>query len=138
VGTGSNKLGIVPLAFQQLVVTIQVLFQHLTAGEVTWLKRIVSDTGAPEWTIFSLHLKRVVDGEVPKYSALETNVLYHSLNPNFPFCDCLFKDEENLFMCIQISVERDGKRKVEESKFHRLGLGRVDERSLRRRDDPAR
>ena len=74
VGTGSNKLDIAPLAFQQLVV------KHLTAGEVTWLKRIVSDTGAPNWTKFSLKLKRVVDGQVPKYSALQTNVLYHSLN----------------------------------------------------------
>ncbi len=114
VGTGSNKLGIAPLAFQQLVV------KHLTAGEVTWLKRIVSDTGASNWTKFSLHLKRVVDGQVPKYSALETNVLYHPLNPNFPFCDCLFKDEEGLLMCIQISVERYGERKVEKSKFHRF------------------
>jgi hypothetical protein len=43
---------------------------------------------------------------------MEPYVLYKSARRNFPMCDLIYKDEEGKLVCIQVSLERKGARKV--------------------------
>ena len=62
-------------------------------------------------------------------SSMEPMVLYKSLNDNFPFCDLVYKEngKEGKLVCIQVSLEADGKRKVKARAFQlfceRMGWG---------------
>jgi hypothetical protein len=57
-------------------------------------------------------------GEIPKFADMKVKILYKSFNVNFPFCDFVYKDKQNGgLVCIQVSIEKDGHRKVEEGSF---------------------
>jgi hypothetical protein len=103
-----------------------VVALHLTSAiGVHWhSRRVIVSTGGKSSTKttksrseeplmpLKLQLRKLVRGKVPPYAAMETNVLYKSLNDGFPFCDLVYKDEGGKLVCIQVSLKRSGKREV--------------------------
>jgi hypothetical protein len=116
-----------------------VVGQHLTSADgVRWDMRrhvnnaSVDDTAAPSSNVESLiplhlRLRKSVEGEVPRHADMEPDVLYTSLRSPSPFCNMVYKDKDDTVFCIQVSLERDGKRHVSVSAFHdfctRMGWG---------------
>ena len=66
---------------------------------------------------------------MPIYTAMKTMVLHKSLNVNFLFCDLVYKENgrEGRVVCIQVSLEANGKREVTAEAFQkfceRIGWG---------------
>jgi len=116
-----------------------VVARHLTSTDgVRWDMRrhvnnaSVGDTAAPSSNVESLiplhlRLRKSVEGEVPRHADMEPEVLYTSLRSPYPFCNMVYKDKDDTLFCIQVSLERDGKRHVSVSAFHefcaRMGWG---------------
>lgn len=76
-----------------------------------------------------LKLTKLAEGAVPLYDDMVPMVLYKSLNTAFPFCDMVYKETgpEGKLVCIQVSLEANGKRKVQVGAFakfcERMGWG---------------
>ena len=86
------------------------------------------DSSLP-WVPMRLQLGRVVAGKVPKYADMVPKVLYTSLACTFPFCDMVYKDEEEgKLVCIRVCLEGDGQRDVTVGAFEefceRMGWGK--------------
>ena len=131
--TGINKFGAVPSIFKSVVA------DHLLGG-VTWRKRSAKprhdeDAAAktakgeknkalaapPAASTDPLELRLPLPtlsplGDVPVYDKMLPNVLYRSLNKNFPFCDMVYLDDgggttrPSKVVCVQVSIEGRGRR----------------------------
>lgn len=67
-------------------------------------------------------LTRLEDSEVPVFSDMKPMVLYRALDLRFPFCDLVYKDvsgsgSAERLVCIQVSLEADGKSTVKLDAF---------------------
>ena len=136
--TGVDKFGTAPAIFESVVA------DHLTSiSGVKWKRR--SSTGsagkteANKMTTLSppplptsplkVKLTKIHEGKLPVYAAMEPMVLYKSLNVNFPFCDLVYKEngKEGKLVCIQVTLEANGKREVKAGAFQkfcaRMGWG---------------
>ena len=128
--TGINKFGMVPSIFESVVA------DHLLGG-VTWRKRSAkpslataetakgkknkSPAAPPAASTEPLELRLPTlspMGNVPVYDKMVPNVLYRSLNKNFPFCDMVYLDDgggttrPSKVVCVQVSSEGTGRRTV--------------------------
>ena len=80
----------------------EVVAQYLTASSgVCWELRSVGTCTAKVPPRLEGKLKRV-DAAV-RYEDMEVNTLYRPLESSFPFCDMMYKDEEDTLVCIQVS-----------------------------------
>ena len=136
---GMNKFDAVPLVYENLVA------EHLTSVRgVSWMQRSVliegssgkskgkgehKGEGEPLLPL-SVRLAKPESGTVPRFADMKPNVLYRSATKNFPFCDMLYlaeSGEKKKLVCVQVSIEGSGKRKVEPGPFQefceRLGWG---------------
>ena len=125
--TKVDKYGIAPAVFEGVVA------DHLSStGGVNWRQRsstilVDKTTGPPPLPLTSpLVLKlKLHNGAVPTYEDMVPMVLYKSYNVIFPFCDMVYKEQtkdgrEGKLVCIQMSLEANGKRDVKAGAFQKF------------------
>jgi hypothetical protein len=132
--TKVDKYGTAPAVFEGVVAD-----QLSSTGGVNWRQRsstvsVGKTTEPPPLPLTSpLVLKlNLRTGAVPIYEDMVPMVLYKSYNVNFPFCDLVYKEHpkdggEGRVVCIQVSLEANGKREVKAGAFQkfcaRMGWG---------------
>jgi hypothetical protein len=130
--TGMNKFDAAAAIYECLVA------DHLQSdGGVAWMQRRVvaadssvkvkraaargSEVSPPDTVPLAVKLIKSSDN-VPCFADMVPKVLYRSLDKNFPFCDILFLEQDSeskkkRLVCVQVSIEGKGKRRVELSAF---------------------
>ena len=132
--TKVDKYGTATAVFESVVA------DHLSSTDgVNWRQRsstvsVGKTTEPPPLPLTSpLVLKlNLRSGAVPIYKDMVPMMLYKSYNVNFPFCDLVYKEHtkdgrEGRVVCIQASLEANGKREVTAEAFQkfcaRMGWG---------------
>ena len=125
--TKVDKYRMVPAVFESVVA------DHLiSTGGVNWRQRSstvsVGKTTEPPSLPLTLPLVLKLDHRnagVPTYEDMVPMVLYKSYNVIFPFCDMVYKEQtkdgrEGKLVCIQMSLEANGKRDVKAGAFQKF------------------
>jgi hypothetical protein len=62
----------------------------------------------------------MVKGEPPPFAEMKPNVLYFSLNSNYPFAEMVYKTDENKLVIIQITRQLTGPKEIKVSDMEKL------------------
>jgi hypothetical protein len=76
--------------------------------------------GTQDISDFYLKLIDMVEGEPPPFAEMMPNVLYFSLNPNYPFAEMMYKTDENKLVIIQITRQLTGTKEIKVSVMEKL------------------
>jgi len=86
----------------------------ISLSGVSWRRRVVSD-GNNQFSDFPLRLIKLEEGKPPFFEKMKTEVLYKSLNGNYPAVDLMFKTNEGFLYGLQITRRQDKRRQIEGS-----------------------